>query len=274
MKIKIHPLFIVYAVLIALLERSLAGVWTFIAVSAHETGHAIVAKSRGYVVNSLTLLPFGAVMSSDEKFDRTSAVLIGLAGPCVNAVLALLLLGIWWLFPSLYSCTEIFLYANVTLCVFNLLPVFPLDGSKVVLGFAKNRMKAVKGMKIAGVIVSVMMLAGFVASCFFHINFSLGIMAIFLFYGAVFDAKDKNYLSVFSPLSKDYAGGVEKRTIIIDGGVPIARLFRFVSENTETTFLIKTGNGQKSMSESELSDIAVANKIYLPIERALEKRAD
>ncbi len=260
--------------LIILLEKSLVGLWTFLAVSAHETGHAVVAKSRGYVVNSLTLLPFGAVMSSDEKFDRVSAVLIGLAGPFVNAILALLLLGIWWLFPSVYSCTEIFLYSNLTLCIFNLLPIFPLDGSKVVLGFAKNRIKAVKGMRIAGVVVSIIMLALFVVSCFFKINFSLGIMAVFLFYGAVFDAKDRNYISVFSPLSKDYVGGVEKKTIIIDGSVPIARLFRFVSENTETTFLIRTENRQKLLSESDLNDIAVANKINLPIGMVLEKRTN
>lgn len=258
--------------LIVFVEKSLAGLWTFIAVSLHETGHALMAKSRGYVINSLTLLPFGAVMSADEKFDRASAVLIGLAGPLTNAIFALLLLGVWWLFPSAYSCSEVFLYANVSLCVFNLLPIFPLDGSKVVLGFVKNRIKAVKGMRIAGVVVSVIAFASFVVSCFYDINFSLGVMAIFLFYGAAFDAKDRNYVSVFSPFSKDYDGGVEQKIICIDGGVPLARLFRFVSENTQTTFLIKTENGQTKLTEKDLSDIAIANKISTPISLAIENR--
>lgn len=267
MRLKVHPLFVALAVILIACGQALAGFWTFVAVTLHELGHAFAARARGYVVNSLTVLPFGAVMSSTENFDRTSSVLIGLAGPLVNGLLALITLGLWWLFPAAYEFTRLFLYANVSLFAFNLLPVYPLDGSRVVLGLAKNRLRAVKGLKVAGIVVSFLMFGLFIASAFFKINFSLGIVAVFLFYGAAFSVNEECYVSVFSVSGKDYGGGVEKRCVKINGSVPIARLFRFVSPNCETGFiLVGEGGGYlANLTETDLHRLAVNNKLSSPV---------
>ena len=49
-----------------------------------------------------------AALYGDESIERGSAVIIALAGPLTNGLLALLVLALWWLFPSTYSVTEPF----------------------------------------------------------------------------------------------------------------------------------------------------------------------
>jgi Zn-dependent protease len=66
---------------------------------------------------------------------RTAAILIALAGPLSNLVLALLslLLARIWVFQSSFviGFLDAFAYINVALFVFNLIPIPPLDGSHV-----------------------------------------------------------------------------------------------------------------------------------------------
>ena len=204
MKFKVNPLFFALALALVAFGHALDFVWTLVALLFHEGAHALMARARGYVVKKVVLLPYGAMMSAGENFDKTSSVLIGLAGPLCNLLLALVTLGLWWLAPAAYPYTISFLYANLSLGVFNLLPVYPLDGSRVALGFCKNKLKAIKGLQIAGIVCSFLFLGLFVASLFFGVNFTFGIIAVFLFYGATFASKDETYSSVLDVDCKNY----------------------------------------------------------------------
>lgn len=273
MKIKVNPLFFAFALALVAFGHALDFVWTLLALTLHEAAHALVARSRGFVVKKLVLLPYGAMMSTGESFDKTSSVLIGLAGPFCNLLLALALLGIWWVFPNVYPYTQNFLYCNLSLGLFNLLPVYPLDGSRVVLGVCKNKLRALNGLQIAGVCLSVALLGLFIASFFFGLNFSFGIMAVFLFYGATFGTKEETYTSVLDCAVKNYALGVVKKSVAISQNVPIARMFHHVGSTTDTTFIIVDDNGKivKTIDENALKNIAVGNKLSLPIGKALQK---
>ena len=67
------------------------------------------------------------------KNPRRDAAIISFAGPLSNIILAVTLAIILQIIelPLLYP----FIYLNVTLAVFNLIPVHPLDGFKIVGGF-------------------------------------------------------------------------------------------------------------------------------------------
>ena len=80
MQIKVHPLFFVLALALVALGRAWAFVLTFAALILHELAHAGFARLRGFAIKKLVLLPFGAMMSTEESFDRGSAVIVGLAG--------------------------------------------------------------------------------------------------------------------------------------------------------------------------------------------------
>jgi Zn-dependent protease len=75
------------------------------------------------------------------RFDEFGAALVGLAGPVTNLVLAVLSAGILGLLqPDFGTLTRefllLFLQLNIGLFVFNMLPIPPLDGSRVLYAFA------------------------------------------------------------------------------------------------------------------------------------------
>lgn len=238
MKFRIHPLFFALALVLVALGRAQAFLCAFAAVCLHEAGHALVARIRGYTLGSVVLLPYGAMMSADDELDSVSAIAVGIAGPLANLFFAVATLGLWWLAPSVYPYTRPFLYANLSIALFNLLPVYPLDGSRVVLGLARNRLKAVKGMQIAGTVTAVVLFAGFVASCFTVFNPTLGIIAVFLFYGATSGSANEAYRSVLAYASKNYALGVTEKRVYVSSEIPLARLFHHVNSRSVTVFCV------------------------------------
>lgn len=274
MQIKVHPLFFVLALALVAFGQARAFALTFIALVLHELAHAAFARMRGFAVKKLVLLPFGAMMSTEESFDRSSAVIVGLAGPVSNFLLALVTVGVWWLLPEAYTYTQPFFYANLSLGIFNLLPIYPLDGSRVILGLCKNKLKAVNGLQIAGVVCSIAFLGLFIASLFFKPNFTFGIIAVFLFYGAAFGTKDEMYVSVLDSASKNYMLGVEQKTVRISEDTPLVRFYHHVSAGSETRFIVVDGGGRDVavISEAQLKDIAVKNRLSKPIKTALDGR--
>lgn len=94
------------------------------AATIHELGHFLVLKSLGAGVKGLRLSVFGAVLETDSaRLSYGGELAAVLAGPAANLLCVLLLapLGGKW---------AVFLGANLVLCIFNLLPVRPLDGGK------------------------------------------------------------------------------------------------------------------------------------------------
>lgn len=236
MKFRVHPLFFALALVLVLTGQALGFVWTLAAVCLHELGHAAAARTRGYAVKQIVLLPFGAAMSAEEEFDRRTGAIVGAAGPAVSLAAALMTTGIWWLFPAVYPYTRAFLYANLTIGLFNLLPVYPLDGSMIALSLARNRLRALKIMQAAGIVVSVAFFAAFAASLFFGVNFTLCVIAVFLFYGATAGSREASCVSVLSAQNKKYSHGVTEKRVMVSRDIPLARLFHHIDSRTRVVF--------------------------------------
>lgn len=104
-------------------------------VIIHELGHAAAAKSFGWRVREVKLLPFGGVAEVEEGWGvpLRQEVAVVLAGPLQNVWM--LLLGValteaGWISPEWGSY---FIEANLFIALFNLLPALPLDGGKLML---------------------------------------------------------------------------------------------------------------------------------------------
>lgn len=105
----------------------------FVIVLIHELGHACTARSFGWRVRKIELLPFGGVAEMDEYGNRPikEEALVILAGPLMNLIM------IGMAFFSLYAgyWSEAFAYQfleyNLLILLFNLLPIWPLDGGKL-----------------------------------------------------------------------------------------------------------------------------------------------
>ena len=64
----------------------------FVCVTLHELGHSLVAKTFGVPVRQIVLLPLGGVAQITKNPEKpVHELLIAIAGPLVNVVLAILL---------------------------------------------------------------------------------------------------------------------------------------------------------------------------------------
>ncbi len=136
-------------------------------VLLHEFGHSLACRSVGGEANDIVLWPLGGVAYVKPPA-RPGAVLWSIAaGPLVNVALAPILYGLYILQtgslsaePASAWATYLFVLANINLAllVFNLLPIYPLDGGQIVqailwffMGRARSlRITAGVGLAIGG----------------------------------------------------------------------------------------------------------------------------
>src|SRR5262245_45887040 len=143
-------------------------------VLLHELGHALMARRFGIGTRDITLYPIGGVARLERMSERpVEELLIALAGPAVNVVIALLLFaGLSILEPFSFEdhlpglLGESFLGAlmiiNITLVVFNLIPAFPMDGGRVLRALLATRLGLVRATQIAAGLGSALALGFFV----------------------------------------------------------------------------------------------------------------
>lgn len=174
----------------------------FTCVILHELGHSLVAKAFGLPVREIILLPIGGVARLEKNPQKsTHELLISIAGPLVNVVLAVLLVAIAGVSgsfeglnarglvagqpatPSAGTMLAWLIAANVTLALFNLIPAFPMDGGRVLrailwsfMGFSRaTQIASAVGQGIAFVIGLWSILNG---------HLLLTFIALFIFLGA------------------------------------------------------------------------------------------
>jgi Zn-dependent protease len=161
----------------AVLAVLLLGVVTvFGCVVLHEFGHALAARHFGIPTRDITLYPIGGVARLERMSERPGEELvIAVAGPLVNLVIALLLTPFALLTflsgpgLSLKPGTELlglvmeFLtvvwVSNIALFLFNLIPAFPMDGGRVlraVLSMGLGQMRATEIAAVVGLVLAVL----------------------------------------------------------------------------------------------------------------------
>lgn len=112
----------------------------FLIVLTHEFGHALACRQVGGIANLIVLWPLGGIAYVNPP-QRPGAQLWSIAaGPLVNVALAPVLLGLYFLgksqgwganFPDAFMLLRNVAIINIVLLVFNLIPVFPLDGGQI-----------------------------------------------------------------------------------------------------------------------------------------------
>lgn len=245
-KLTIHPLYFCLCLYYIVIGKAWVFFSSFVTVLLHEIAHGIAGKKYGYQMSKITLMPYGAMIYGGEKFNRKEGIMIALAGPLCNGILALFTIALWWLLPESFAYTQDFLNSNLTLMCFNLLPCFPLDGSRVVLSLCGDKIKALKILKIVGVILSIFIIGLGIASIFVTMNISIINIGIFLLIGAIFGGQKEEYSCIAGRLSfvKNYKRGVLARDVYISQDTKIFELFRYLNRDYLTTFIVVNDRGQ------------------------------
>ena len=216
----------------------------FTAVLLHELAHARCASKLGYVLNEFRLMPYGAALIGEfEDADWRDECLIAAAGPLLNVILLIFCIALWWIEPKTYFFTENFAYACLSIAAVNLLPVYPLDGGRIVLALLSrkhNRVAAYKKLRICGYAAGVLFAALFAASCFFGANLSYASMSAFIILSTVIPDNRCRYQRLYqlSVRAKKAKKGMRTQRILLRKDAPSRTLFRWLNSNYYTEFLV------------------------------------
>lgn len=212
----------------------LAAVFTIVVL--HELGHALAARRYGIKTRDITLLPIGGVARLERMpEDPKQEVVVAIAGPAVNVVLAalcaLLVIAIvgqsnirpillnpqFWLsmmsgrfvpfsgpasFPLIVL--QQLLFVNVVMVAFNLLPAFPMDGGRVLRAVLSMRINPVTATRLAAGIGQ-MMAVLFVIFALLSRQPMLIFVAMFVWFSAEAEAADAQMRSLMKDVTAKQA---------------------------------------------------------------------
>ena len=202
--VKLHITFILFLVWLAGMQWTMAGfeaaldlviliVLIFACVLAHEFGHIFAARRYGIRTPEVILSPIGGIANLERMPDKPrEELIVALAGPAVNVVIALILFFILRATIDFEDILQIenpaiglaarLMAVNIILVVFNMIPAFPMDGGRVLRALLAMRMPAPKATRIAARIGQAAAFAFAIIGLFW--NPILIIIAVFVYLAA------------------------------------------------------------------------------------------
>ncbi len=228
----------------------------FACVVLHELGHALTARRYGIKTKDITLLPIGGVASLDRMpTEPGKEIMVALAGPAVNVVIALVLFLIVGAnvqparIEDFGSGLENFLgrlaTVNVVLAVFNLLPAFPMDGGRVLRAVLSTTMPRTKATRIAA------MMGKALAFAFALLGLLVGnplliLIGIFIYFAADSEA--------YGATLRDFARGLSVEQAMISrfeslrSDATLDDAARLLLETTQQEFPVLAGGATRDLS--------------------------
>lgn len=231
----------------------------------HELVHFFVAKKHGYLAGAIRLNFFGASLEGLDDFLLIDEIKIALAGPLFNLGIVIFCYICFWFEPVTYNYLQEVLLANLSIFVFNMLPIYPLDCGRILLAFfskKRDRARALHLVKVLSWIFIFCMFILFLISFFVDFNFVLGFVTVNLACLVAKSASGTSYKRrlfagrKFALLSR----GLPARDIYISEGVQEISLFKLIDDYHFVNFIFLDKNLQ---IKGKISEIELFKKFGL-----------
>ena len=138
----------------------------------------------------IEIMPFGLSISFYTNFNdnKVKEIIVVLAGPVTSLALTILCRNI----DLIYITTQEAVYSNLLILLFNLIPLYPLDGGRIIKGILNIKLGVAKGNRLVNKISYITMIILTVISSigvFYYKNFAIFLVCIFLW---IIVLKEKN----------------------------------------------------------------------------------
>lgn len=171
----IFPLFFFIQMFSSVSEGIVLFLGLYISILLHEFGHGIAAQKLGIYVPKIVLFVFGGgafIDNSQRRYSSREEFITTIFGPLVTFTI-ILFLSLFVNLSNNFSngdiITKLF-YINIFLLIFNLIPLFPLDGGRILRSIITKFVNPILGTKI------VLFISFLIVFCLFYfsiISFSI-----------------------------------------------------------------------------------------------------
>ena len=223
----------------------------FLCVLLHEFGHVMAARRYGVQTPDITLLPIGGVARLERIPEKPAEELVvALAGPAVNLVIAAVLFAILGGLPAMDAAhlespgkgiLERLAWVNVTLVLFNLIPAFPMDGGRILRAFLAMRMGYVRATQSAATVGQVVAF-GLGLLGLINGNALLVFIALFVYLGAASEAHAVQMREVGQGIP--VADAMVTRFDSLSPGASVEDAVRLLIHTTQREFPVVDGAGR------------------------------
>ena len=186
-----YTLIIIFIYLITGLIKEISAV--LLLIIFHEFGHYLLSYIYEWNIDKIVIYPFGGIIYFDDLIDKPlkEELLITLGGPLNQ----LFIFIIYYYLYRLNIVSEHFFFIlknyNYYILLFNLIPIIPLDGSKI-LNIIFNKIFCFKKSYYLLIIISI--IETLVLIYFIKDNYSYYIMIITLVTSIYLNYKKRNYI--------------------------------------------------------------------------------
>lgn len=163
----------------------------FTCVVLHELGHSFMALHFGVGVRRILLMPIGGMAEFDSIPRQPGReLLITLAGPAVNFVIA----GVLWIgfgSPRDWGLTQdptsfagfghLLLTWNLLMGLFNLVPVFPMDGGRIFRALLATRLPYLQATLVAASVGKVLAALAAILALILYDAVLTAVLFVFIF---------------------------------------------------------------------------------------------
>ena len=182
---------------------------TIILCIIHELGHVVMGLIMGLKIEKIEIMPLGLSVSFKINIDdynkkirkgnilHLKKIAIAAAGPLTNFILLLLVVHTNISFKVVSN--EILAYANILIMLFNLLPIYPLDGGRIlkeIISIFEGSIKSkVYIRKVSKAVMILMTMIGSIGVLYFK-NIAIFFIIIYLWIIVIKENMRKDMLQV------------------------------------------------------------------------------
>ncbi|MFS0780761.1 M50 family metallopeptidase [Bacillus sp. 1P06AnD] len=258
-KIQIHPVTWLVMGIAVLTAQFQPLTMLLLVVFFHEMGHALMAAHYKWRIKSITILPFGGMMETEEYGNRSvkEDMHVIIAGPLQHLWMLGLAYALLWSGVISENTFIDFSFVNASICLFNLMPIWPLDGGKLLFLFMSQHTTFLKShqwvLKISLMCIGLLL----PAIIWFH-QFSLNIIIIclFLLVSIWMEWKQRHFVFMRFLLERHYGKRdelVKLKPIMVDKNEPLYAILQYFQRGCKHPVVVTDGGEETgSLDENEI----------------------
>lgn len=181
--------------------------WIMLFAFIHELGHMLAGIVLKLKPKALNFMPFGISITFEtfeyKKLVEIKKILIAIAGPLTNLIICIIA---FFLHIDL-ATKAIIIYSNILIALFNLIPIYPLDGGRILKGIIRLKNEEIKSDSIINKTSNILIVAlTVIASILILYLKNIAILFVVAYLWIIVINENKKYnmkIKVYEILEKD-----------------------------------------------------------------------